>query len=412
MRAELTIVLVALITAPKIAWCRPQGRSTSPAQVVDQVWDIVNQKFIDPSYNHHDWGQMRRHLLSERYASTAQAYAAIRSMLQLLGEPQTRFLEPAQFASTVQEFSGEVGGIGLADAWVDVDPNTGEFEILHLIVNSPAFKAGVLPGDVIQAVDGIPIKDLSRDEAIARVRGKAGTVVRLKVERGGKLFDVDVTREALMSHTVRAVVASNHDKTFGYITLAQFGGDSVKEMRDAIVDLLHNGVQGFVLDLRNNPGGFVPASRDIASMFLGNKQLIYYSFERTGTPKELRTAVSPITNKPLVVIVNRATASAAEMLAGALKDNHRATLVGTNTFGQGLIHSVQPLQDGSGLVIAVARFETPAGTDVEHGGISPDYVVQSAETDLARNTPATDPQYQEAVRILLQDIPRLRSPKG
>jgi carboxyl-terminal processing protease len=332
-------------------------------------------------------------------------------MLELLGEPQTRFLEPAQFASTFREFTGKVGGIGLADIWVAVNPNEVGFEILHLIANSPAFKAGLQPGDVIQAVDGNPTKDLSRDDVLVCTRGKPGTVVRLKVARGGKLLDVNVAREALTSHTVRAVVTTEDDETFGYITLTQFGENSVQEMRDAVVDLLRRGVQGFVLDLRNNPGGFVPASRDIASLFLGNKQLIYYSFERTGTPKELRTAVTPITDKPLVAIVNSATASAAEMLAGALKDNHRATLVGTNTFGQGMIHAVQPLLDGSGLVIAVARFETPAGTDVRHGGISPDYAVQGSETDLVRNTPASDPQYKKAVSILLQDIARLRNPK-
>src|SRR5262249_42952309 len=149
-----------------------------------------------------------------------------------------------------------------------------------------------------------------------------------------------------------------------------------REMRDAIADLLRGNAEGFVLDLRNNPGGFVPASREIASLFLDSRELIYRSFEQNGTPRELTTASPPITDKPVVVIVNRATASATELLAGALKDNHRAILVGMNTFHQGLIHEVQPLQDGSGLVIAIARFQTPAGTDVEDEGISPYYVVE------------------------------------
>jgi carboxyl-terminal processing protease len=191
--------------------------------------------------------------------------------------------------------------------------------------------------------------------------------------------------------------------------MSQFAPDSVQEMRNAIVDLLDKGAQGFILDLRNDPGGLVSASRAVASLFMGNKELIYYSLDQTGIPKELRTYAPPITNRPLVTIVNGATASAAEILAGALRDNHRAALVGTRTFGHGLIHSLQPMTDGSGLIIAVARFKTPAGTDVGRGGISPDYAVESAEAELARNTPATDPQYKEAARVLLQEMSRLQN---
>jgi carboxyl-terminal processing protease len=163
------------------------------------------------------------------------------------------------------------------------------------------------------------------------------------------------------------------------------------------------------LDLRNDPGGLVSASRAVASLFIGNRELIYYSVDQTGIPKELRTDTSPITDGPLVTMVNGATASAAEILGGALRDNHRTALVGTRTFGHGLIHSLQPMTDGSGLIIAVAGFKTPAGADVGRGGIAPDYAVESAEADLARNTPATDPQYKEAARVLLQEMSRLQN---
>jgi len=131
------------------------------------------------------------------------------------------------------------------------------------------------------------------------MRGKAGTIVGLKVERQGKLFEVHLAREALTMRTVRAVVTSDGDGTIGYLALAQFGKKSPQEMRDAIADLLRGNAQGFVLDLRNNPGGFVPASGEIASLFLDNWQLIYRSFEQNGTPRELRTASPPITDKPV-----------------------------------------------------------------------------------------------------------------
>ena len=152
---------------------------------------------------------------------------------------------------------------------------------------------------MIQAVDGNPTKDLSRDEALTLMRGKAGTIVGLKVERQGKLFEVHLAREALTMRTVRAVVTSDGEGTIGYLALAQFGKKSPQEMRDAIADLLRGNAQGFVLDLRNNPGGFVPASREIASLFLDSRELIYRSFEQNGTPRELRTASPPITDKPV-----------------------------------------------------------------------------------------------------------------
>jgi carboxyl-terminal processing protease len=412
VRTRMAIVLAAYIALPQILWCRQQGVDTSGKGVVEQVWNTVDQKFIDPSFNHHDWRQIRHQFLSQPYASTPQAYAAVGSMLQLLGEPQTRFVNPAQLASTVQEFTGQIAGIGLSDPWVALDRNTGEFKILHLIADSPALKTGLQPLDVIQAVEGMPTKNLARDEILMRTRGKAGTGVQLTIRRGNKLFDVVVTRELLTVRTVRSRITGDPGKHFGYITLTQFAQDSAQEMRNAIVDLLDKGAQGFILDLRNDPGGFVPASRAVASLFIGNKELIYYSVDQTGVPKEVRTEAYPITDRPLVAIVNRATASAAEMLVGALKDNHRAALVGTKTFGQDLIHSLQPLTDGSGLVIAVARFKTPAGTDVGRGGISPDYAVESAETNLVSNTPATDPQYKEAARVLLQEVSRLQKARN
>jgi hypothetical protein len=161
----------------------------------------------------------------------------------------------------------------------------------------------------------------------------------------------------------------------------------------------------FVLDLRNNPGGFVSASRDVASLFLGEK-VLYYSMDRTGASREVVGAGAPLTDKPLVVLVNDATTSAAELLAGALKDNHRALLVGSTTFGQGLVHSVQTLSDGSGLVVAIAHFKTPSGQEVHRKGIEPDLRVEAPRQLLAPSEVATskDLQYEKAVETLLQRI--------
>jgi len=401
MLVRLAIIVLVTIAGSQNLWCKPEGDG-GPQRLGEQVWKIVDQKFLDPSYNHHDPRQIRDQLLAVTNADTSQTYAAIRMTLALLGDPQTRLLEPAQLASTIQEFEGAAGGIGVTEPWIVTSRNSGELKILHFTAESPAFKMGLRPGDVIEGIDGTPTKNLLLDEALMRMRGKVGSTVQLTIRRRHTHFQVTPTREALTLHTVHSTLANENGKTLGYLALTEFSASSAQEMHDALSDLLSRNAQGFVLDLRNNPGGFVPASRDIANLFLDKQQGIYKSVDRTGIPTDTLSEGSPITAKPIVLIVNRATASAAEMLVGALHDNHKATLIGTRTFGQGLIHSLQPLSDGSGLIVAVARFETPKGMEIHHRGILPDYQVEGREMDLGSQK--ADPQYQMAVRVLLEKI--------
>ncbi len=377
-----------------------------PGQLVDEAWQVINRDFVDPTYHHHDWPRTRREFLSKKYGSTKEAHAAIARMLKKLDDPQTRFVSQAELASTIQELTGELADIGVADPWVMQDEKTGELQLVHLIADSPALKAGLRPRDAIETIDGTPAATLSRDEAFARMRGKAGTRVPLTVRRGKVGFDVILMRELLTQRTVvRAFATNKEGRIFGYIALSQFAANSAEEMRNAINDLLQGKAEGFVLDLRNNPGGFVPASREIASLFLGEKSL-YYSMDRTGASREVVGTGSPLTDKPVVVLVNDATASAGEMLAGALKDNHRAVLVGSKTFGQGLVHSVRTLSDGSGLVVAIAHFKTPAGREVHRKGIEPDLLVEAPGQLLTPPEVATskDLQYEKAVETLLQRV--------
>ena len=399
-----TFAALAATTTSAVFAQEPMGQY--PGQLVDEAWQVINRDFVDPTYHHHDWPRTRREFLSTKYGSTKEAHAAIARMLKKLDDPQTRFVSQTELASTIQELTGELADIGVADPWVMQDEKTGELQLVHLIADSPALKAGLRPHDVIETIDGTPAATLSRDEAFARMRGKAGTRVHLTVRRGKAGFDVSLMRELLTQRTVvRAFATSKEGRIFGYIALSQFAANSAEEMRNAINDLLKGKAEGFVLDLRNNPGGFVPASREIASLFLGEKTL-YYSMDRTGASKEVVGTGSRLTDKPVVVLVNDATASAGEILAGALKDNHRAVLVGSRTFGQGLVHSVRTLSDGSGLVVAIAHFKTPAGREVHRKGIEPDLPVEAPGQLLTPHEVATskDLQYEKAVQTLLQRV--------
>jgi carboxyl-terminal processing protease len=400
----LSVAIAAVAAIPNSAVFAQVPTGHGPGQLVDEAWQVINRDFVDPTFHHHDWPRMRQEMLSKKYSSTREAYAAIAGMLRKLDDPQTRIMSPSELASTIKELSGELADIGVADPWVMQDEKTGELQLVHLIADSPALKAGLRPHDAIETIDGTPSATLSRDESFARIRGKAGTPVRLTVRRGNTSFDVSLIREALTQRTVvRTFVTNKEGRIFGYIALRQFTARSGPEMRDVLDDLLKRKAEGFLLDLRNNPGGFVPASREIASLFLGDKPL-YASVGRTGASQEIAGTGSPLTDKPMVVLVNDATASAGEMLAGALQDNHRAVLVGSRTFGQGLVHSVRTLSDGSGLVVAIAHFTTPAGRQVHRVGIKPDLTVEIPGHFLGPSEVATqkDLQYERAVETLLR----------
>ena len=406
MRLDFLLVVLLVLAISSRSYAKPQVRPPS-ARLVDTVWKIVDEKYIDSTYNGHSPAEIRKRFLDAAYSNDAEDRNAARAMLELLGDPLTRLLDPVEFGSMVKEFNGETASIGLADLWTLRDETTGALEVLHVISGSPAFRMRVQPDDLIEAIDDVPTKNMSRDEAFRRMAGKSGTVVQLRIRRGAKQLRVSVIRELLTVPTVSVTMATEAGTRFGYLALPQFGKDSAQEVRNALVDMLKSNAEGIVLDLRNNPGGFVPASREIAGLFLSRNAVLYHSIDRTGAAKDFENTSLPLISEPLVIIVNGATASAAEMLAAALQDNHRAMLIGSQTFGQGLIHSVQPLPDGSAVVIAIARFTTPAGNDVRHRGITPDIVVTSSETNDPRGTAsAPNTQYREAVNLLLAEISR------
>ncbi|WP_287127543.1 S41 family peptidase [Candidatus Cyanaurora vandensis] len=381
----------------------------TPKHIVDEVWQVINRDYVDTGYNKRDWLETRREYLSKDYATKEEAYRAVRTMLKELNDPYTRFMDPKQYASMQVETSGELTGVGLS---VDVDKKTKELLVVAPVPDTPAFKAGLQPQDIIQAIDGISTKGVGREDSVSRIRGKEGTPVVLTVRRAAKVFEVTLTRAVIPIRSVRASVKKEKGQNIGYISLSQFTGNAPREMRDAVNSLLGKKVDGFVLDLRFNPGGLLSASTDIASIFL-NRELVVSTADRTGVVEELRASGTRLTDKPVVVLVNGGSASASEILAGSLQDNRRAVLVGTTTFGKGLVQSVHELSDRSGLAVTIAHYKTPSGKDIHKKGIKPDYTVTIPEKILKTLKPediATpkDPQYKQATKVLLT---RLTPPK-
>ncbi|WP_413175052.1 carboxyl-terminal processing protease CtpB [Anabaena azotica] len=400
------IATTATISVFGQAWTRSvhAALQDSPKALVDQVWQLVNREYVDGKFNQQDWQATRQSLLSKDYTSNDQAYVAIREALQKLGDPYTRFMDPKQFTALTTQTSGEVSGIGIR---MEVNEKTKRLTVVEAIENSPALKAGVKAGDEILAIDGKSTLKLKVDEASNLIRGKAGTGITLRLGRPGKNeFDLKLTRATIELPTVNYTLKQEGGRRIGYIRLREFSAHAADQMRRAIRNLNNEKVDSYVLDLRGNPGGLLQASIEIARMWLDNGGIVK-TVDRVGGSEETKANRTALTNRPLAILVDGNSASASEILTGALKDNKRAVVVGSQTFGKALVQSVHELTDGSGLAVTIAHYYTPKGTDINHKGITPDIqldLTEAQERQLAAN-PAligtiNDPQYARAIVAL------------
>ena len=240
------------------------------------------------------------------------------------------------------------------------------------------------PKDVIVAIDGKSTKGMSTEDAVKLIRGQAGTSVTLTLKRKAQTLEVPLTRERIELHAVDHQINTSADGVkVGYIRLKQFNATATKDMRQAVNDLEEKGAQGYVLDLRSNPGGLLMASVEIARQWL-NEGTIVSTKTRDGIQDVKRANGRALTSKPMVVLVNEGSASASEILSGALQDNNRAVLVGQKTFGKGLVQSVRGLSDGSGMTVTIAKYLTPSGRDIHKHGIDPDVTAKMTELEAQR----------------------------
>jgi carboxyl-terminal processing protease len=277
--------------------------------------------------------------------------------------------------------SGELTGVGIQ---LSLDKDTKELLVVSPINGTPASEAGVQPKDVIVTIDGQSTKGMSTQDAVRLIRGQEGTKVTLGLRRKGKVLQVPLIRARIEIHAVDSQLNTTKDGIkVGYIRLKQFNANASKDMHVAIKKLEGDGAEGYVLDLRGNPGGLLEASIDIARQWL-DEGIIVSTKTRDGIKDVRRANGNALTARPVVVLVNEGSASASEILSGALQDNQRGLLVGQKTFGKGLVQSVRGLSDGSGLTVTIAKYLTPSGTDIHKNGIKPD-VKAMIPTDEIKN---------------------------
>jgi carboxyl-terminal processing protease len=401
VKKVFSFALVAFFWIVSWCWYAPDAQAfTEEQKLFLQSWRIVNQSYLDETLNHQNWWKLREKLVQRPLRDREETYAAIEELLATLDDPFTRLLRPEQYHSLQVNTSGELSGVGLQ---ININPETKLIEVISPLAGSPAEAAGIQPRDSILEIDGVDAKTITLDEAAAMMRGASGTKVSLRIQsnqdKAAKPRSVEIVRDRISLNPVYTALDTNTDKKVGYVRLNQFSANAAKEIAHGVKNLEKQGAEAYILDLRNNPGGLLQAGIEIARMWIDDGTIVY-TVNRQGALGSFDSNHEILTKDPLVVLVNQGTASASEILAGALQDNQRALLVGEKTFGKGLIQSLFELPDGSGLAVTVAKYETPNHTDINKLGIMPDDVV--AQQPITYNQIATeaDQQYQEALKLV------------
>ena len=338
-----------------------------------QVWDLVHQRFVGP------------------IDDTAMMEGAIRGMLETLGDPYTSYMTPDEFQMAQEDLEGDFEGIG---AVVRQDEETGALMIISVLEGSPAEAAGIMPGDAVYEVDGEDITALSQNEIVGRIRGPAGTPVTLGIRRRGMpgMIEITVIRARIEVPNVTGEMIGD----IAYIRLSSFGESAVGELRQALEDLMAQSPVGLVLDMRCNPGGYLGTAINVADEFMDGGIVL---IERGGAGEQTYRAGSGglATEIPIVILVDGGSASASELVAGALRDNGRAVLVGSTTFGKGSVQTWYPLENGGGVRITISRWYTPNGSSVQDVGLTPDVEIMWPSGMIIGDF---DPELETALRLL------------
>ncbi len=403
--AVAAVLILALLSGAGLLGLRAQsGLQNQDGQDLATVLEVI--------------GVVKTHYLEP--VSTLDLLAAymrtgtINGMLkEVLKDPYTRYMSPAVYRQMQIEYTGQYAGIGI---YIGIKED--RLTVIAPIPGTPAARAGLRAGDVIEAVDGRPAAEMSQDEASSRIRGRKGTPVRLTILRNGERFEVEIIRDDIEVPAVPSVQMLADG--IGYVRLLQFSEKAASELDAALEQLERQGYQGLILDLRNNPGGLLSAAVDVANLFLSRGPIVHIvgrSGQRqtiTASPFRTHPAV------PMVVLVNKGTASASEILAGALRDRGLATLVGTPTFGKGLVQTVIPLRRGDAVSVTTQKYQTAGGYFIGEQGLAPDVRV-AVPPDLEEAFPSLDGvldrrdvQLQKAIEVAASLVTRAarRSPSA
>jgi len=379
---QLPVISDFLPSSPSV---QPDQQSATPSELQTlfipfwEAWNVVHEQFVDRPID-----------------DQALMQGAIRGMMDALGDKQTFYMEPQVYENETSSLQGQYEGIG---AYVDTD---GEFlTIVSPIEGSPADKAGLMPGDKVIAIDGEDMKGVAPEQARLKVLGPQGTQVTLTVTRDGESDPLKfvITRAQIVIHSAEGKMLDNN---IGYVDINTFGEHTTQELRDTLDTLLKQKPQGIIIDLRNDPGGYLNTAVEVASEFINNGVVLYEQYGDGSRDTHKVLGNGKATNIPIVVLINEGSASASEILAGALQDYGRAKLVGVQSYGKGSVQNWVPLSNNQGAArVTIARWLTPKERLIDHIGLTPDVNVEMTPEDFKAGR---DPQLDVAKETLLDMI--------
>ena len=364
----------------------------SPVDLYDNVWRLINSKFVDQSNNQQNWAKWR-HKYDNQIRTNEDAYVAINTMVASLNDPYTKFLDPKEFADETSSIKGSLKGIG-----IQIGVKDGKLMVIAPIEDTPAERAGLQADDEILEIDGVSTKGITVDKAADKIRGKEGTQVTLLVKRkdvAPKTYTITRAEIEIKSISQKLPTDMTIPNDFCYIRVSSFISRNAATEFGNILNTNRN-KKGFIIDLRSNPGGLLTNAIYISDMFLDGGTIVS-TVDRDGYKETQRASAGVYTKKPVVVLINKGSASASEIFSGAMKDNHRAVIIGEQSFGKGLVQEINKLPYESGINITIQKYLTPNGTDINKKGITPDIVVKLTEDDVKNKN---DLQLKKAVEVL------------
>ena len=384
----LMMILAMLMPASALA--------ASPQELYDEVWKLINSRFVDEDKNGQDW-RIWRNRYDKVLEDETDSYVAIESMLASLDDRYTRFLDPEEFAEEGRSIKAQLFGIG-----IQIGSRGDKLLVISPIDETPASEAGLQANDEITEIDGKSTKGMTVKDAADLIRGEKGTKVKLMIRRkdkADKLYEIMRDEIKLKAVSLKNPFDVAIPADLGYVKLSTFlSNKAAIEIKAALKEL--GTKKGYILDLRSNPGGLLSNAITIADDFLDDGSIVS-TVDRDGY-KEIRWDNKPvITNKPIVVLIDGGSASASEILSGALKDHNRAVLVGQRTFGKGLVQEINRLPGRSGVNITTQRYLTPNDTDINKLGIEPHFTVEITEEDIKEKR---DPQLQKGIAVLQEMV--------
>jgi len=393
MNKKYTVIFIILTAMIFSIWTMQDILFKSKAQRLFLTsWEELRTEYYDKSLNHQDWDRWKNKYLNS-IKTKEDAYVAIDSIIESLDDPYTRFLRPEEFEEQNIGINSKLYGIG-----VNISEIAGKTTIVGVLDETPAQKAGLKPGDIITKVNNIDIKGYKINDVAKLVRGPVNSKIKMMILRDKKTIIYNIKRKEIKIKTVKLNITEN----IAHITISSFlSQDTPLEVQEALIK--SQKTKGIILDLRGNTGGLLPNAVIIANMFLSSGNIVSI-VDRNGQSTAIEAEENyDYIKKPLVVLINEGSASASEILSGALKDYHRAILVGEKSFGKGLVQKIETIQNENGLNITIAKYLTPSGADINKKGIEPDYKVDYTKEDFLKHK---DPQLDKA-KQLIRDYDKL-----